>query len=147
MKHLIIGDLHGKDCWKDVNINKYDKVIFLGDYVDHWTLPDRFIYQNLKEIIELKRENPGEMELLLGNHDVQYLHYPHYLCSGFRPSMQRSLTLLFNENRDLFKVAYQKDNNLISHAGVTNRWYKDLLELRLVQQIRDEEDTVAWLIK
>jgi 3',5'-cyclic AMP phosphodiesterase CpdA len=146
MKHLIIGDLHGKDCWKEVNPFKYDKVIFLGDYVDHWTLPDRFIYQNLKEIIELKKENPEDIELLLGNHDVQYLHYPHYLCSGFRPSMQRSLTMLFNENRNLFKVAYQKDNYLISHAGVTNRWYKDLLELRLVQQIRDEADTVADLV-
>lgn len=146
MKHLIIGDLHGKDCWKDVNINKYDKVIFLGDYVDHWTLPDRFIYQNLKDIISLKNEHPEEIELLLGNHDVQYLHYPHYLCSGFRPSMQRYLTPLFQENRDLFKVAYQQRNYLISHAGVTNRWYKDLLELRLVQQIRDEEDTVADLV-
>jgi 3',5'-cyclic AMP phosphodiesterase CpdA len=146
MKHLIIGDLHGKDCWKDINPFKYDKVIFLGDYVDHWTLPDRFIYQNLKEIIELKKENPEEIELLLGNHDVQYMHYPHYLCSGFRPSMQRSLTMLFNENRELFDVAWQKDNYLISHAGVTNRWYKELLELRLVQQIRDEEETIADLV-
>jgi len=146
MKHLIIPDLHGKDCWKDVNPFRYDKVIFLGDYVDHWTLPDRFIYQNLKEIIELKKENPEEIELLLGNHDVQYLHYPHYLCSGFRPSMQRALTLLFNEHRNLFTVAYQKDNYLISHAGVTNKWYKELLELRLVQQIRDDTDSVADLI-
>jgi 3',5'-cyclic AMP phosphodiesterase CpdA len=146
MKHLIIGDLHGKDCWKDVNPFQYDKVIFLGDYVDHWTLPDRFIYQNLKEIIELKKENPEDIELLLGNHDVQYLHYPHYLCSGFRPSMQRSLTLLFNEHRHLFKVAYQKENYLVSHAGVTNKWYRDFLELRLIQQIRDDQDTVADLV-
>jgi hypothetical protein len=146
MKHLIIGDLHGKDCWKDVNVNRYDKVIFVGDYVDHWTLPDRLIYQNLLQIIALKKEHPEEVELLLGNHDVQYMHYPHYLCSGFRPTMQRSLTAAFSEARDLFKVAYQQDNYLISHAGVTNRWFKDLLELRLVQQIRDESDTVADLV-
>jgi 3',5'-cyclic AMP phosphodiesterase CpdA len=146
MKHLIIGDLHGKDRWKDIQINHYDKIIFLGDYVDHWTLPDRFIYQNLQDIIALKKQNPEQIELLLGNHDVQYLHYPHYLCSGFRPTMQRSLTALFNENRDLFKVAYQQQNYLISHAGVTNRWHKDFLELRLIQQIKDEQDTVADLL-
>lgn len=146
MKHLIIGDLHGKDCWKDIQVDSYDKVIFLGDYVDHWTLFDRLIYQNLQNVIELKRQNPERVELLLGNHDVQYLHYPHYLCSGFRPSMQRSLTFTFKEHRDLFKIAYQKDNYLISHAGVTNKWYSDLLELRLVQQIRDEQDTVADLV-
>ena len=146
MKHLIIGDLHGKDCWKDIDPYKYDKVIFLGDYVDHWILPDRVIYQNLTEIIALKKENPEAIELLLGNHDVQYLHFPNYLCSGFRISMQRSLTPLFNENRDLFKIAYQKKNYLVSHAGITNRWYKELLELQLVQQIRDEDDTIADLV-
>ena len=42
MKHVIIGDLHGKDVWKEININCYDRVVFVGDYVDHWTLPDRF---------------------------------------------------------------------------------------------------------
>jgi hypothetical protein len=146
MKYLIIGDLHGKDCWKDVNANKYDKVIFLGDYVDHWTLADRLIYQNFKEIIDLKKQHPEVIELLLGNHDVQYLHYPHYLCSGFRPSMQPYLTLLFNENRDLFQVAYQKGDHLISHAGVTNKWYRDFMHLHLVQQIKDENDSVAHLV-
>src|ERR1700679_874225 len=129
MKHLIIGDLHGKDCWKDIQVDNYDKVIFLGDYVDHWTLSDRLIYQNLQNVIELKRQNFEKVELLLGNHDVQYLHYPHYLCSGFRPNMQRSLSLLFGENRDLFKVAYQQGNHIISHAGITNKWYKDFKDL------------------
>ena len=124
MKHVIIGDLHGKDCWKEVDPNKYDKVIFLGDYVDHWTLPDKVIYNNLREIIEFKEKFPDKVDLLLGNHDVQYLHFPHYLCSGYRPSMQHLLTQLFKEYEDLFSVAYQKDNYLISHAGVTNKWYR-----------------------
>jgi hypothetical protein len=146
MKHLIIGDLHGKDIWQEVDINIYDKVVFVGDYADHWTLSDRFIYQNLQNIIELKLQNSEKVELLLGNHDVQYLHYPHYLCSGFRPSMQRSLSLLFGENRDLFKVAYQQGNHIISHAGITNKWYKDFKDLRLIQQIADEQDTVADLV-
>jgi 3',5'-cyclic AMP phosphodiesterase CpdA len=146
MKHIIIGDLHGKDCWRDIQIERYDKVIFLGDYVDHWTLPDRVIYQNLQNIIDLKKRHHQKIELMLGNHDVQYLHFPHYLCSGFRPGMQRSLTLLFNEHRGLFKVAYQRENYIISHAGITNRWYRDFLAIALVQKIRDEKDTVADLL-
>ena len=146
MKHLIIGDLHGKKVWQEADINFYDKVIFVGDYVDHWTLPDSFIYQNLQNVIEIKRKNPEKVELLLGNHDVQYLHYPHYLCSGFRPTMQRSLTFLFNENRDLFKAAYQRGNHIISHAGITNKWFRSFKEIKLVQQIEDKDDTVADLI-
>jgi len=56
MKHIIIGDLHGKDCWKEINISAYDKVVFLGDYVDHWNLPDLKISQNLEEIIKVKEQ-------------------------------------------------------------------------------------------
>jgi hypothetical protein len=146
MKHLIIGDLHGKDCWNEIQFSNYDKVIFVGDYVDHWTLPDEVIYKNLKNIIKLKKKLSDKIELLLGNHDVQYLYYPRYLCSGFRPGMQRSLTFLFNDERGLFKTAYQRGNFLVSHAGVTNTWYNDFLALPLVQQIADEDDTVSDLV-
>jgi 3',5'-cyclic AMP phosphodiesterase CpdA len=146
MKHVIIGDLHGKDAWEEVDISSYDKVVFLGDYVDHWTLSDRFIYQNLQKVIELKRENFEKVELLLGNHDIQYLHYPHYLCSGFRPSMQRSLSFLFKENRDLFKVAYQRENSIISHAGITNKWYKEFSNHQIIKGMYDENVTVADLV-
>jgi len=146
MKHVIVGDLHGKDCWKEIDINAYDKVIFLGDYVDHWNLPDQSIYQNLEDVIKLKKKHPDRVELLLGNHDVQYLHYPHFLCSGFRPTMQRSLTYVFNDNKDLFKMGYQRGNHLFTHAGVTNSWYAEFLQLPLLQQIKDEDDTVAGLL-
>jgi hypothetical protein len=145
MKHLVIGDLHGKDCWKEISINDYDKVVFIGDYVDHWTLPDHIITQNLLGIIELKKKHPETIELLLGNHDVQYLHYPHFLCSGFRPQMQRKLTAIFDYNRHLFNISYQQGQHLFSHAGVTNAWYEEFLELAVLGQIRDENDTIADL--
>ncbi len=145
MKHLVIGDLHGKDCWKDVNINYYDKVVFIGDYVDHWNLPDQVIAQNLQDVIALKKKYPETVELLLGNHDVQYLHYPHFRCSGFRPQMRNLLTGIFNSSRDVFNIAYQRGPHLFSHAGVTNTWYAEFLSLPLLQRIRDESDTPAAL--
>ncbi|MDB5142976.1 MAG: metallophosphoesterase [Mucilaginibacter sp.] len=55
MKHIIIGDIHGRDCWREINVKNYDKVVFLSDYVDSFTLPDLTIYQNLKDIICLKK--------------------------------------------------------------------------------------------
>jgi predicted MPP superfamily phosphohydrolase len=146
MKHLVIGDLHGKDCWKGIDPAAYDKIVFLGDYVDHWTLPDQKIYKNLLDVIALKKEHPEKVELLLGNHDVQYLHYPHFLCSGFRPAMQRSLTEVFNSNRDIFSIAYQRNDHLFTHAGVTNCWYAEFLNIPLLQKIKDEEDTIADLL-
>ena len=146
MKHLIIGDQHGKDIWQKIDINRYDKIVFVGDYVDHWTLPDSAIRLNLENIIKLKRQYMEKFELLLGNHDIQYLHYPHYLCSGFRPSMQKSLSFLFRRNCDIFKVAYQRGNTIISHAGITNKWFSEFNEVQIVKQIQEENDTVADLV-
>ena len=66
MKHLIVGDLHGKDCWKSIDIDKYERVVFLGDYVDSFTLPDLVIDQNLQDIIVLKKAYSNKIVLLLG---------------------------------------------------------------------------------
>lgn len=145
MKHIIVGDLHGKDSWKEIDIKKYDKVIFLGDYVDSFTISDLTIYQNLQDIIKFKKRNYNKVELILGNHDIQYLYFPMYKCSGFRPTMQQQLTSLFNNNKELFKVAYQKDNYLFTHAGATNVWYQEFLNLPILTTIKDDKDTLADL--
>ena len=35
MKVAVIGDLHGKPCWKHLlKDNNFDKIVFLGDYSD-----------------------------------------------------------------------------------------------------------------
>jgi predicted phosphodiesterase len=58
MKHVIIGDLHGRDVWKKVDFQQFQKAIFLGDYVDSFKRSDKQILQNLKEIIALKKQHP-----------------------------------------------------------------------------------------
>jgi UDP-2,3-diacylglucosamine pyrophosphatase LpxH len=146
MKHIIIGDLHGKDCWRTINIKKYDKVVFIGDYTDAWTLSDLAIYQNLQNIIKLKKRNWDKVVLLLGNHDIQYLYFPRFQCSGFRPTMQMQLTALFKNNKDCFQVAYQKGDHIFTHAGITNAWYNAFLRIPILETIRDEKDTLADLL-
>ena len=146
MKHLVIGDLHGKDCWKQVKPASWDKLVFIGDYVDHWDLPEEQISENLLEVIALKQKHPEKVELLLGNHDVQYLYYPDFRCTGYRPQMQIMLKDIFYTHRELFRVAYQRGNYLFSHAGVTNAWYIEFCALPIVGQIRNDGDTLADLL-
>lgn len=146
MKLLIIGDLHGKNYWEEIRVNRYDKIIFLGDYVDHWNESDEHIYRNLQNLILLKEEYPERLELLLGNHDIQYLHYPKYLCSGFRQSMQPELSRLFNLKAPLFKIAWQKNDHIFTHAGITNAWYREFLQIPRVAQLKEENDTLAGLL-
>ena len=94
MKFLAIGDIHGRTVWKEADINAYDRVIFLGDYVDSPIFDDDGIYNNLNDLINVKQQQPDKITLLIGNHDAHYLHYPHYRCSGFRAWAQPGLSAL-----------------------------------------------------
>lgn len=122
MRILAISDLHGRTVWKGIDFAPYDQVVFLGDYTDSYVENDETIYNNLSEIIQLKRQQPDKVVLLIGNHDAQYLHFPHYRCSGFRVWAQPQLSQLFATHSTLFQVAYQQGAYLFTHAGVTNRW-------------------------
>jgi 3',5'-cyclic AMP phosphodiesterase CpdA len=146
MKHLIIGDLHGRDCWQDIDMKKYDKVVFLGDYVDSFTLPDDAIYDNLNNLIELKMRYWNRLILLLGNHDVQYRYFPRYQIKGFRPSMQQRLTGLFYRYWGCFQMAYQCGEHIFTHAGITNAWYDDFLRSPVLSRIDPGKLDVAGII-
>jgi hypothetical protein len=130
MKTLTIGDIHGRDSWKSFtqDLDSYDKIIFIGDYVDSFTVSNVLMLHNLVEIIELKKQNPDKVVLLLGNHDIQYI-VPNQSCSGYRPEMQYDLQDLFRKNLDLFQMAYQYENTLWTHAGVSEGWLKQLERL------------------
>ncbi|HTD98518.1 MAG TPA: metallophosphoesterase [Mucilaginibacter sp.] len=143
MKHIVIGDLHGRDNWQEIEIKDYDKIVFIGDYCDSSELSDFAILENIKNIISLKKRHPDKVVLLLGNHDIHYLHFPRYQCSGFRPSMQRDLTALFQKNADLFRIAYQKNNYLFMHAGVTNNWYDEIMRSPVIKEICGQEENLA----
>jgi predicted phosphodiesterase len=146
MKHVVIGDLHGRNVWKEVDFAQYQKAVFLGDYVDSFTRTDAEILQNLKEIISLKKTYPEKIVLLWGNHDVQYLHYPKYFCPGFRPSMQRELTFLFRTNRHLFRMAYQSRNTIFTHAGITNIWWRSFIKSIAASKAMTVRSSIANLL-
>lgn len=142
LRFVTIGDIHGKDVWIDMIsesvdfVNEDVKVIFIGDYVDSFNETDSEIIDNLKRIIELKREFPSKVELLLGNHDIQYhlLHNDLHLnvrCTGFRNSIAEDLFQLFTHNKDIFKVAYQYKNYLWTHAGISNFAYRLFFQNKL----------------
>lgn len=124
MKLAVIGDLHGKPCWKDLlKDNNFDKIVFLGDYSDDsWvTFTDKEISDNLKDVIEFKRNNNSKVELLIGNHDFQYIvGYP--TASRYRKSYAKELNKIFNDNKDIFNIVYVLKDYVFSHAGITNGW-------------------------
>ncbi len=143
MKVLSIGDVHGRTYWKSIEPSKYDKIVFDGDYCDQYPpMTDDQILRNLKDIIEFKKTYPDKVVLLLGNHDIHYkfLNEGYDGWSGFRPSMAAMLNFLFKENEDLFQIAFQIDNYLWTHAGVTNGWYE--YNKKEIIDVQERFDTV-----
>lgn len=67
------------------------------------------------------------MVLLIGNHDAGYIRtiIRQNQVSGYQPKMMWQFHQLFNENIDLFQMAYSFDNYLCTHAGVSQIWLKN----------------------
>lgn len=126
MKIITIGDLHGSVAWRKVQPEKWDRIIFMGDYVDSFDYSDDHILNNLKEVISFKKKYLEKVVLLWGNHDLAYYFrgvQPH-ACSGFRRSMMQDLHKIFTAEEELFLAAFQAGNHLWSHAGVVGRWFQ-----------------------
>ena len=52
MKTIVLGDIHGRDIWKDIVAQeKADRVIFIGDYFDSFDIEPATQQYNFKEII------------------------------------------------------------------------------------------------
>ncbi|WP_247233547.1 metallophosphoesterase [Telluribacter sp. SYSU D00476] len=142
---LAIGDIHGRDVWKEIIGTRADQVVFIGDYVDsRGEVEASDIVRNFKEIIQFKQDLPDRVTLLLGNHDIQYLYYPGYRCSGFRADLQPTYTDIFTRHADLFNVAYQYQNYLFTHAGVSEGWCRS--HFRLFDRYRSGYATFADML-
>lgn len=143
MSILSCGDIHGRNNWmiptfgsierfykwqndpaddKDYPFNKYEKIVFIGDYCDSFNLGNVDILHNLKQIIAFKKAYPDRVILLIGNHDFNYFARQQYTCKGYRPEAFYDLNVLLNDNIDLFQVAYQYESWLWTHGGLTKTY-------------------------
>ena len=59
MKLVAIGDIHGRDIWKQiVETEQPNTVVFVGDYFDSFDIPGKTQIDNFKNIIQWKHDNP-----------------------------------------------------------------------------------------
>lgn len=142
MKILIIPDVHGRNFWRSPceHHYKYDKIIFLGDYLDHY--PDESTYgldvAAIIDIIDFKKKHPEKVVLLIGNHDCPYIWpdtYGRALGDYWCRHDHRNHDIIhkiFTDNIDLFQLAwdcpYKDTKVLFTHAGV-NDGFKDICGL------------------
>ena len=140
MKTVLIGDIHGHDTWKQI-INQEqdaDRFIFVGDYFDSFTVPGATQIQNFQDIIEFKETGGKAIILLIGNHDYHYFpEIGENGTSGYQARMAPSISYIINDNRDHLQMAYQFDDILVTHAGVSSDWLDDTFVGWTVDTIAD----------
>lgn len=126
---LAIGDIHTKnDILLKVSAiaHKYDKVVFIGDYVDDWGKPAISSLIALKMLMEMDKKNKGKFIFLMGNHDYTYISDKKGISSGFNYSFDRLINSGIHEEvldfMKSFKYMYMIDGVNYSHAGITKTW-------------------------
>lgn len=130
---IVCPDIHGRSFWKKLLEDKTDRhIVFLGDYLDPYFYEFGSMDQedickqaisNFEEIIAFKNANPDWVTLLVGNHCVHYLGIAEDTCRMDTRNLP-TIFKLFNENKNLFQVAYRWNNTLFTHAGVCTGWLK-----------------------
>lgn len=118
-KIIIVPDVHGRTFWRlaKEKINEIDRVVFLGDYLDPYPIegisPEKAI-EELKKIIDFKKEFPEKVILLIGNHDLQYMNLLKEIlpCSRYDFRNAQEIEQIFNDNQELFQVLYKEGKYL-----------------------------------
>jgi len=133
MKILAIGDVHTKS-WMiekvEPLVEKYDAVIFCGDYADNWNTPATHSMSTWRLLKMLMDKNPEKVFAVIGNHDYAYLH-PSIAgrSSGWDPVTYQLINA--PENKKIkewlltLPAVFELDGVTFSHAGVTEEWDGD----------------------
>lgn len=128
-KILFIGDIHGRTDWRETaneGLKKFQEVVLLGDYFDSFDISPALQKDNFHQVLSFVKKKKN-ITALLGNHDYAYIH-SYYSISGYQHSQAPIVKKLFEDNRDLFKIAWGYEDakgnyTLATHAGLTSSFY------------------------
>jgi hypothetical protein len=124
LKTVVIGDIHGRPFWKKVIDREFsaDRYIFVGDYFDNIDYTSYQQTVNFLHIIAYKMTHPEkEVVMLIGNHDHHYFpEVGNLMTSGYQEQHFTDMETVIKMHRSNLQVAYQFDDFLISHAGVSS---------------------------
>lgn len=131
MKLVVIGDIHGRDIWKQIIAKEQDadEFVFVGDYFDSFTVKGPDQINNFLDIIEFKKQSKVPITLLIGNHDHHY--YPgidETGTSGYQTLLAPSIKHVVGDNKQYLQAAYQVGEFVFTHAGLSSEWLDDSIE-------------------
>lgn len=146
MRTLIIPDLHHHpekaNHW--LITQKYDRVVYLGDYFDHFC--DKVDDARRMALWLRERMKRPDDVFLLGNHDAAYMfqNSTALYCPGFTKEKSSVIhEILAPEHWDRFQLAHAEQGWLMSHAG----FHPELIENSNEDQILEHCESVMDRVK
>ena len=126
---IIIPDVHGRNFWRTAaGLVKKHHLVFLGDYLDPYPgegISSYTAYEELEEIVILKEKYPGNVTLLLGNHDLHYLAPKPGGCRFDWSNAYKNRSFFYG-SLSLFDIAFFLQGGdrdyLFTHAGLLKGW-------------------------
>ena len=146
MNILVIADIHGRKFWRTAinnNIDKVDRIIFLGDYLDPYGdeieenpelmecnsfYDSQNLLKMLEDIISLKKNEPDKYILLTGNHSDSYIWSKFNAASRTDYRNWEKYHKFFSQNLEYFNLVWIENNVIFSHAGISEGWANKVWE-------------------
>lgn len=127
-KILAVGDIHQKSWILDQIeklIDKYDKIVFVGDYADDWSSTPEDRIKIWKDIRSFEARHSPKVKLVIGNHDFVYTDKKY---AGLYTGWNSITQIMLNDDKNLknwiknLPLFQEIDEVLYSHAGITDSW-------------------------
>ena len=124
MKIITIGDIHGRNFWTNILEEPMDRLVFIGDYFDSYNqeITAEQEIANFNKIVGIKRDEPGMVTLLIGNHDFHYLKGVPDEYSRYQSDHAKEISAALEVALDVMQVCYVHNNMVFTHAGITKTW-------------------------
>jgi predicted MPP superfamily phosphohydrolase len=125
------------------NEYNFDRIIFVGDYVDDWHTNNHDSIQTLEKVIKLKTDSWNKYTFLWGNHDISYVGYP---CGGHCFDELEHIVSLklknYFEYFDLYTEVKCGDKTfIVTHAGISNPYLEMILGKDTWRKTLDDMNT------
>lgn len=136
MNIIVIPDIHTKFEKAERIIQKYNgshKFVFVGDYFDQFH-DNPQINKETAEWLKSHLNDPNKV-FLVGNHDIHYMPWANFFCSGFSNSKKDVINSVLSID-DWNKLKYYHFENgwYFSHAGLTEHWFKHPVTNNITEQ-------------
>jgi len=139
-KVIFVGDTHGdldasQKVIKDY-LEKENKIVFLGDYVD------RGLYskENLNFLFKTKKENPKQIFLLQGNHEGHRI-LP-FFPANFWQSLTKEKYQYFSQVTENFPLVVEIGNVLALHGALPD--VRNLEQINKIKLGSKEWEQIVW---